>query len=84
VAHSYDGYRHQVALEVLSADQTSRTFEYQLVGPGTVPADLAQRFAAGSRPLLVVNGTFDTGTGRPVEVRNYLVTLISEPCPTTR
>lgn len=84
VSHVYDGYRHQIALEVLSVDQASRTFEYQLVGPGTLPSDLAEQFASQTRQTLFVSGSFDAGTGRPIAVRNYDVMRITGPCPTAR
>lgn len=84
VSYSYDGSRHYIALAILSADQTSRTFDYQLVGPGTVPADLADQFAAQTPQLLFVSGTFDVGPGRPTAITRYVLMRVREPCPTTR
>ncbi len=84
VVYNYDGNRHYLTLEVASADQTLRSFDYQLVGPGTLPADLAEQFGSRTPQLLFISGTFDTGPGRPMAITSFLITRMREPCPTTR
>lgn len=86
VSYAFDGTRRLVTLEIRSIDQSVRTFELQLVGPGTVPADVAEQFAARTAQTLFVRGRFERDPSRPLAstVANYVVTRITEPCPTTR
>lgn len=70
-----------LTLELRSIDQSTRTFRYHLVGPGTMPADVAQQFAAGTPQILSIQGQFTPSTEPTVS--GYSVLRI-DACPVTR
>ena len=83
--YASSGTERVLTLELRSIDQSTRTFRYHLVGSGTMPADVAQQFAAGTPQILFIQGRFTPFGGSSTEwtVSGYSVLRI-EACPVTR
>lgn len=74
-----------LTLELLRADGTVYLGRFRLAGPGTMPPDLAEQFAAGTPQTLYINGRFATDyASSTATVTAYSVGRIAEACPMTR